>query len=193
MTNTMTMSEARRITTALIAEHGLVGWTVKFDNARRRAGQCSYGPRTISLSKPLMAQRSYADTMNTITHELAHALVGHSHGHDAVWSAKHRQLGGDGKRCFDHLDESAPWIGTCGHGKQFARYRQPKRLDGWRCRCVRGGSPITWQTRAQRATEARVVASVEARKAAAPAPVAAQASRSITSAPVGKGVQLGLF
>ncbi|ASR85962.1 SprT-like protease [Mycobacterium phage Peanam] len=143
----MSMAEARRIAEALIAEHGLVGWTVTFDNARRRAGVCKYGTRTIGLSKPLMAQRSYADTWMTITHEIAHALVGHSHGHDAVWAAKHRQLGGNGKRCFEHLDETAPWMGTCDHGKKFARYRAPKRLDGWRCKCPAGSSPVVWERR----------------------------------------------
>lgn len=192
MTNHMTPAQARRIATDLLREHGLTGWSVTFDNARRRAGQCSYRTRQISLSKPLMAQRSYDDTMMTITHELAHALVGGRHGHDAVWAAKHRELGGNGKRCFEHFDESAPWIGTCGHGKQFTRYRAPKRLDGWRCRCAHGGSPITWQTRAQRATEARAVAQAQARKVPAPA-AAAEVTRTIVSRPVGRGQQLGLF
>ncbi|AYR01143.1 SprT-like protease [Mycobacterium phage LeMond] len=140
----MGMSEARRIASDLIAQHGLVGWVVTFDNARRRAGVCKYGPKTISLSKPLMQQRSYDDTMQTITHEVAHALVGHAAGHGPVWAAKHRSLGGNGLRCFDHLDETAPWMGTCDHGKRFAKYRQPKRLDGWRCKCTGTGSPIVW-------------------------------------------------
>ncbi|QIG61592.1 SprT-like protease [Mycobacterium phage Ximenita] len=141
----MGLAEARRIAEALIREHGLTGWSVTFDNARRRAGVCKYTSRQIGLSKPLMAQRSYADTWQTITHEIAHALVGHSHGHDAVWAAKHRSLGGNGQRCFEHLDETAPWMGTCDHGKQFARYRQPKSMTGWRCKCTRGGSPIVWR------------------------------------------------
>ncbi|ASR85089.1 SprT-like protease [Mycobacterium phage PhelpsODU] len=183
----MTPAQARAITLNLLRDHGLTGWSVRYDNARRRAGMCSYRERVISLSKPLMAQRSYDDTWMTITHEIAHALVGPSHGHDAVWSAKHRSLGGDGKRCFEHLDESAPWMGTCAHGKQFARYRAPKQLHGWRCRCVRGGSPITWQTREQRATEAAAVAQAQARRAQP------RRVEPLTSAPVGRGVQLDLF
>ncbi|WNM69019.1 SprT-like protease [Mycobacterium Phage TribleTrouble] len=143
----MSMTEARKIATALIAEHGLTGWSVTFDNARRRAGVCRYRERVIGLSKPLMAQRSYADTWQTITHEIAHALVGHSHGHDAVWAAKHRSLGGNGLRCFEHLDTTSPWVGVCEHGKEFARYRQPKNMTGWRCKCTRGGSPIEWSRR----------------------------------------------
>ncbi|BBX09472.1 SprT-like domain-containing protein [Mycolicibacterium aichiense] len=144
---TMTQAMAHQITVGLIREHGLVGWKVKLDNARRRAGLCDHTNKVISLSKHLMAIRSYEDTMMTITHELAHALVGPRHGHDAVWAAKHRSLGGNGKRCFqlEEVDRTAPWLGTCDHGKQFARYRQPKRLDGWRCRCTAGASPVVWK------------------------------------------------
>jgi hypothetical protein len=145
VTAVMSTSEARRITAALLREHGLIEWAVTFDNARRRAGQCDTGRRTISLSKVLMAQRSHEETMNTITHEIAHALVGARHGHNAVWAAKHRALGGDGKRCFAHFDETAPWVGECEHGKKFAKYRQPKRLDGWRCRCDHRSAPIVWR------------------------------------------------
>ncbi|ASR87788.1 SprT-like protease [Mycobacterium phage Wintermute] len=191
MTDThMTQAEARRIATELIRKHGLTGWTVTFDNARRRAGQCRYTTRTISLSKPLMAQRTYAETMNTITHELAHALVGPDHGHDAVWSRKHRELGGDGKRCFEHFDHTAPWVGTCGHGKQFARYRQPKNLHGWRCRCTKAGSPITW---ARNAARPAARPAPTPRPVARPAAVAAQRSTIDWSRPMPRGQQLGLF
>ncbi|ATE84818.1 SprT-like protease [Mycobacterium phage Chupacabra] len=149
MTRTMTLTQAREVTQDLLHEHGLKGWTVRFDNARRRAGQCNYRDRVISLSRPLMALRSAEDTMQTITHEIAHAIVGHGHGHDQVWARKHRELGGNGKRCFEMeaIDPTAPWIGTCDHGKQFARYRAPKRLEGWRCRCRQGSSPVVWEKR----------------------------------------------
>lgn len=146
----MGMAEARREATALMREHGLLafGWTVVFDNAKKRAGQCNYRLQTISLSKYLLAQRSYEDTMMTITHEIAHALVGGGHGHDAVWARKHRELGGNGKRCFEHVDNKSPWVGICAKGKEYPRYRQPKRLQGWSCKC--GGSlphSLTWHRR----------------------------------------------
>ncbi|QZD97061.1 SprT-like protease [Mycobacterium phage Drake94] len=150
LTRTMTITQARELTQDLLHEHGLHGWTVRFDNAKRRAGQCSYSARTISLSRHLLAQRSFEDSHNTITHEIAHALVGPGHGHNLVWVRKHRELGGDGKRCFETegIDPTAPWVGTCAKGKQYARYRQPKRLDGWQCKC--GGGPrhsLTWEKR----------------------------------------------
>lgn len=149
LTRTMPVAQAREITQELLDEHGLKGWTVRFDNARRRAGQCNYRDRVISLSRPLMALRSDEDTLQTITHEIAHAIVGPGHGHNQVWARKHRELGGNGQRCFEMegIDPTAPWVGTCSHGKQFARYRQPKRLEGWRCRCPQGSSSVIWEKR----------------------------------------------
>ncbi|QZE10542.1 SprT-like protease [Mycobacterium phage ScoobyDoobyDoo] len=148
----MTPAQARRITENLLADHGLHGWRVTFGTARTRNGSCSYSTRTINLSRTLMAFRSYEETLNTITHEVAHALTP-GHQHDRVWAAKHRELGGTGERCSGIADEarrealtqSALWVGTCDHGKNFPRHRQPKRLDGWRCRCVAGGSPVVWR------------------------------------------------
>lgn len=34
--------------------------------------------------------------MDTVAHEVAHALVGPAHGHDAVWRRKAVELGGSG-------------------------------------------------------------------------------------------------
>lgn len=146
----MSTSEARKIAQDLIAKHWdtLAHYRVTFDGAKRRAGQCDYRKRVISLSKYLLAQRSYEESLNTITHEIAHAIVGPKHGHDYVWSRKHRELGGDGQRCFAHVDEKAPWIGTCSHGKRATRYRAPQRLEGWRCRCPQGSTPVVWERNA---------------------------------------------
>jgi len=139
--------QALRLARGLMDDHGLGDWTVTLDNALTRAGQCRYAEREISLSKPLMADRSHEETLDTILHEMAHALVGHAHGHDEVWAAKHRALGGNGQRCFAYTDDASPWVGECGHGVQISRYREPKRLYGWRCRCPQGSTPVVWRER----------------------------------------------
>ena len=142
----MTMTEARSLTRFLLDEQGLTEWTVVFNNRKKTAGLCNYSTKEIALSKYLLAQRTSEDSKDTITHEIAHALT-RGHRHDAVWAAKHRELGGNGKRCFEHLDENAPWIATCEHGVKTARYRAPKRLTGWSCMCLAGKSTVTWEKR----------------------------------------------
>ena len=71
----------------LLVEHGLAqqGWRFKFDRARLRAGQCRYRSKTITLSKHYVALNVTTrpeEVLDTILHEIAHALAGGRHGHD---------------------------------------------------------------------------------------------------------------
>ena len=83
----------------MMREHGLHDWTVRLDNARRRAGQCDYRRREISLSRHYVRHADDAHIRDTILHEIAHALVGPHHGHDAAWRRKARH--GSVKRWID--------------------------------------------------------------------------------------------
>jgi len=67
---------ARILAVTLMQQHGLVGWTFKFDHARRRFGCCNFTRRTISLSRPLTFLNDDAEVRDTILHEIAHALAG---------------------------------------------------------------------------------------------------------------------
>jgi len=132
----MGLADAQRITRDLLAEHGLIGWDVSFNDRRRAAGLCDYARKRIILSRPLMAQRTWDDTHKTIIHEIAHALTP-GHKHDHVWQAKDIELGGRGTRCFEHSDDTAPWIGTCSVGTVHPKYRAPKNPDAlYRCKCA---------------------------------------------------------
>lgn len=131
----MGRGDAQRITEELLAEHGLAGWRVEFNHARRTAGMCDYGQKLIVLSLPLMSKRHWGDTENTITHEIAHALTPH-HRHDGIWARQHLAMGGDGLRCFQHFDEDAPYQATCERcGDKWTRYRAPMTGRTYRCRC----------------------------------------------------------
>ena len=98
----MLLSEAKTLATKLMNQHGLTekGWGFEFDNAKRRFGCCNHTYRRISLSKYLVDLNSEARVQNTILHEIAHALVGHTHGHDNVWKRKALEIGCDGNRCY---------------------------------------------------------------------------------------------
>lgn len=112
-----------------IDEH-LDGWRFAWDNARRRLGCCKYSRRTISLSKPLARQLDEAEVLDTILHEIAHAVAGHEAGHGPEWRAAARLLGANPQRCasveVDHSD--APWKGECPNGHTTYAYRAPKRV-----------------------------------------------------------------
>lgn len=146
MVNPMSRERAHALTRELLDMHGLTDWRVSFNRAKRAAGSCNYRTKTVTLSTFMLAQRDQAESANTISHEVAHALT-RGHGHDRVWKMKHLALGGDGKRCFVAavVDDSAPWIGVCAHGVQYQRYRAPKPGARYGCPCREGRSAVVFE------------------------------------------------
>ena len=80
----MDLRDAYALAEHLLDHHGLRDWQVAYDSAKRRAGVCRFRDRTIGLSAPLTALHSEDDVRDTILHEIAHALAGPRHGHDAT-------------------------------------------------------------------------------------------------------------
>lgn len=143
------LDEAHTWALMMLDEHGLAqrGWTIAWDSARRRSGVCYHRTRTIGFSKPITERVPESEFMDTVAHEIAHALVGPGHGHDAVWRARAIGLGGSGHRTAQAtFDPDAPWTGSCGHGTVFQRYRAPRRNLTYYCRChgPSRSSPISW-------------------------------------------------
>ena len=127
----MDLREAYRMGDELLDQHGLEGWSVTFDNAKRRAGVCRHSTRVIGLSAPLARLHSPVEVRETLLHEIAHALVGAEHGHDPVWAAQARAIGSNAERCLseDAPRVAAPWLGVCPAGHSQERHRRPERVQ----------------------------------------------------------------
>ena len=144
----MEVTRALAMGRSLMHEHGLDGWRIVADRAKTRAGVCRYGLRQIGISAPLTALHDEAEVRDTILHEIAHALVGPEHGHDAVWRAKAVEIGSSGERCVspDAPRVAGDWLGRCPAGHERTRHRAPTRLSS--CgRCSRTFDPrhlFTW-------------------------------------------------
>ena len=124
-----------------MAQHGLTEWQFAFNTNKRRAGVCRYPargrPGRIELSRHYVLRNPTDEVRDTILHEIAHALVGHGHGHDEVWRAKCVEVGARPERCYDETVEmpKGRWRATCGGcGREHDRHRRPQRLTGWHCR-----------------------------------------------------------
>lgn len=104
---TATKTDIYELATDLMAEHGLVGWRFQWDDAKRRAGVCRYTTKTIGMSRMWAEHASDDDIIDTILHEIAHALVGAGHGHNHVWRAMARSIGCNAQRCAT-APETAP-------------------------------------------------------------------------------------
>ncbi len=128
-------ARALELASLLMSEHGLEGWRVKLDHARRRAGKCDFTAQTISLSRHYVRYAEIDHIRDTILHEIAHALVGAKHCHDAVWRQKAREIGCTANRCHTLSFSAAKWIMRCPNGC-FAveRHRRRKGLACASCR-----------------------------------------------------------
>jgi predicted SprT family Zn-dependent metalloprotease len=126
----MELGAAFEMAVGLVRQHGLEGWRVEFDTAKRRAGVCRYAERVIGLSGPITKVHSEVEVRDTILHEIAHALVGPQHRHDEVWRRTAQSIGCTGQRC---VPSEAPriqgaWIGVCSAGHVKDRHRRPERV-----------------------------------------------------------------
>lgn len=126
----MDLRDAYAMAEDLLEHHGLSDWTVEYDAAKRRAGICRFDRRVLGLSAPLTTLHSEAEVRDTILHEVAHALAGPRHGHDAVWRATALRIGCSGERCVsaDAPTAPTPWLGTCPAGHTSGRHRRPERV-----------------------------------------------------------------
>ena len=124
------LSVAEAMALATMARHiDLSVWGFRFDNGKRRAGQCNYTERVISISKHLVAHHSLDDVQQVVLHEIAHAMVGKDAGHGPVFKKQAAALGYRGRNFTGReiAANEAPWVGHCRAGHVHYRYRQPTR------------------------------------------------------------------
>ena len=136
---------ARRLFARHQAQSGLgTQWTFGFDLSTARAGVCRYRETRIDLSVSYCLRATRADIENTLLHEIAHAIVGAEHGHDAVWQQKAREIGSTAERCHDLTHTAARWVGECGCRRRWFRQRLSRRLrHGAICKAC--GRTIEWR------------------------------------------------
>lgn len=105
-------------------------WSFGFDSGRRRAGLCSYNNKKITVSKYLSLVHSIDDVMQTVKHEIAHALVGPKEGHGKKWLATAKRIGYRNETYTGQeiAKAYAPYRGLCPNGHEHFRYQRPKRL-----------------------------------------------------------------
>ena len=113
-----------------------VPFTFKWDRAVRRFGCHNGRLKTISLSRPLTQYETNEDrVINTILHEIAHALDYKKRGysnHDDTWKRTALSIGCSGKRCSSNsgVDKSRvmKWVAMCPQCERDVYYaRKSKR------------------------------------------------------------------
>jgi len=80
----------------IMEEHGLIsrGWSFEINGRLSSAlGRCTYTKRLLELSRTHATEDSYENILDTLMHEIAHALVGPGKGHEKEWQNMAISLG----------------------------------------------------------------------------------------------------
>ena len=144
----MPLTEVTTLGEQLIREHEIksglkAGWQFAFDLAPARGGSCRYKEKQITLSVTYCLKAAKEEIIDTILHEIAHAIVGPKHGHDATWKIVARRIGCTAERCHNVQHTSPRWHGQCGCGQQWERQRLSRSIRTSRCGKCRGN--IEWK------------------------------------------------
>ncbi len=97
----MNPSEFMKIAHDKMKEHNLINWIFRYNSRKWTFGSCVYHKTEIKMSRLLVERNTLEECLNTLMHEIAHALVGPGIGHSEVWKKKAVEIGCNGERCFD--------------------------------------------------------------------------------------------
>lgn len=80
-------------------KNALVNWKVRLTSNinQRFLALCSYKDQCIIINAHHIDLHDEKEIINTIRHEIAHALVGPGHGHNSIWADKAKEIG-----CYDN-------------------------------------------------------------------------------------------
>jgi hypothetical protein len=108
-------------------KHGLQNWSARLMKSARVLGNCSPSKKIIRLSIHLIDSGTPEQILNTILHEIAHALCP-GHGHDKTWVDMAKKLGCDGKRCSD-IDLNLKYNFECGQGCYVSYNKKCRKVE----------------------------------------------------------------
>ena len=89
----MDLERLAEVAAGRMAEHKLSGWTFALSGAKRRLGVCKYREKRIEIGAFYALHNSEDAVLDTLLHEIAHALAGPEAGHGPVWQAIAARVG----------------------------------------------------------------------------------------------------
>jgi hypothetical protein len=142
------LQELEAIASQELMRHGLRGWTFGLANTKRRLGVCKYRTKRIEIAEYYALNSPRESVLDTLLHELAHAIAGPSARHGPAWKAVAIRLGATPRACETSREavvKPGDWQATCPACKETVHfYRTPKSLSGYRCRCE-ARSPLMFE------------------------------------------------
>jgi predicted SprT family Zn-dependent metalloprotease len=144
----MDLERLESIAARELAKHGLHGWTFALARTKRRLGACKYREKRIEVAEYYARNSPEESVLDTLLHEVAHALAGPAAKHGPKWKAVAVRLGATPRSCETSgqaVTEPGDWRATCpACAATYHRYRRPLASGVYRCRC-RTGPTLTFE------------------------------------------------
>jgi predicted SprT family Zn-dependent metalloprotease len=135
--NAKKLNEVSEEIEALLKEHGLIEkeWTYRYAKTRRFLGRCYFHQKVIEISIYHIFSPG-ANYLDTIKHEIAHALVGPKiQAHGKEWKLMAASIGAFPRACaykssmiYHRYKANCP---NCG--QEFHRNKKPRKLRMYWC------------------------------------------------------------
>ena len=143
----MTLDEITEKAEEFLHKHNLQDWQFAFSLTSSIGGQCWHRRKFITISVTYCQKATKAEIINTLLHEIAHAIAGYENKHNHVWQRVARSIGCNAKRCHSVNHTPAKWSGKCKCRSDWKRQRLTKLARTGICpRC---SSTITWTRAAE--------------------------------------------
>lgn len=92
------IDQTKSLIRELLNHHNLNNWKIGWSKAfPKGAAYTDFIQKTIRFNVYYILANSKKEIIDTVLHEIAHALVGRKHKHGNVWKAKYIEIGGSGK------------------------------------------------------------------------------------------------
>ena len=139
----ITLQEIEDFAYKKLVEHELLEWNFGFDLAQNRGGVCRFARKEITLSVTYCLKASREEVLDTVLHEIAHAMVGPGHHHDDVWKKAAFKIGCKGDVCHSVEHGLDKWEGHCPCGQEWRRKKLMTKVRNGTCpKC---DAKITWK------------------------------------------------
>ena len=144
----MDIQEAKHLAIAEMNKWGLIdkGWHVSLNTNKRRLGYCSYIREEIGLSRSFVLYNNESEVMDTIRHEIAHALAGLGTKHGRLWKLWAKKVGCTSVRATASASTikmpKGKWTLTCkmcGHSSEKHRASKLIKTQARGYYCTRCG------------------------------------------------------
>jgi len=135
----MDLKELEEIAGREMVKHGLQGWTFALGSTKRSLGVCKYRSKRIEIAEYYAVNSPQGTVLDTLLHEIAHAIAGPAARHGPNWKEVAIRVGAVPHSCDQTQTavlKPGDWQATCpACAKTFHRYKRPKIANGYRCKC----------------------------------------------------------